>query len=159
MWHNVLNKYLTSGNDCKILNWFIKIDECIDPEGEGILTNLSILNMSCYCIFMNGNIYMWINILDRCRYCHSFWIWAVNKTWTNSGSDRALVRIGLRIRWDSGSDWTGIFASGAELLFCWNNNDTGGACITRLRIYHQLENHRKELFSAELQWEIFFCIT
>ena len=33
------------------------------------------------------------------------------------------------------------------------------ACITRLRIYHQLENHRKELFSTELQWEIFCCIT
>ena len=33
------------------------------------------------------------------------------------------------------------------------------ACITRLRIDNQLENHRKELFPTELQWEIFCCIT
>ena len=30
--------------------------------------------------------------------------------------------------------------------------------ITRLKIHHQLENHRKELFSTELCWEIFCCI-
>ena len=33
------------------------------------------------------------------------------------------------------------------------------SCITRLKIHHQLENHRKELFSTELPWEIFCCIT
>ena len=33
------------------------------------------------------------------------------------------------------------------------------SCTTRLKIHHQLENHRKELFSTELHWEIFCCIT
>ena len=33
------------------------------------------------------------------------------------------------------------------------------SCITRLKIHHQLENHRTELFSTELHWEIFCCIT
>ena len=33
------------------------------------------------------------------------------------------------------------------------------SCITRLKIHLQLENHRKELFSTELQWEISCCIT
>ena len=33
------------------------------------------------------------------------------------------------------------------------------SCITRLKIHHQLENHRKELFSTELHREIFCCIT
>ena len=33
------------------------------------------------------------------------------------------------------------------------------SCITRLKIHQQLENHRKELFSIELHWEIFCCIT
>ena len=33
------------------------------------------------------------------------------------------------------------------------------SCITRLNIHHKLENHRKELFSTELHWEIFGCIT
>ena len=33
------------------------------------------------------------------------------------------------------------------------------SCITRLKIHHQLENHCKELFSTELHWEIFCCIT
>ena len=31
--------------------------------------------------------------------------------------------------------------------------------IISLKIHHQLENHRKELFSPELHWEIFCCIT
>ena len=44
-----------------------------------------------------------------------------------------------------GLDWTGIFRF---------------SCITiRLKIHHQLENHHKELFSTELYWEIFCCIT
>ena len=33
------------------------------------------------------------------------------------------------------------------------------SCIARLKIHQQLENHRKELFSTELHWEIFCCIT
>ena len=33
------------------------------------------------------------------------------------------------------------------------------SCITRLKIQHQLENQHKELFSTELHWEIFCCIT
>ena len=33
------------------------------------------------------------------------------------------------------------------------------SCITRLKIHHQLENQCKELFSTELHWEIFCCIT
>ena len=33
------------------------------------------------------------------------------------------------------------------------------SCITRLKIHHKLENHRKELFSTELHWEIFYCIS
>ena len=33
------------------------------------------------------------------------------------------------------------------------------SCITRLKIHHQLENHREELFSTELHWEILCCIT
>ena len=33
------------------------------------------------------------------------------------------------------------------------------SCIIRLKIHHQLENHRKELFSTEVHWEIFCCIT
>ena len=32
------------------------------------------------------------------------------------------------------------------------------SCTTRLNIHHKLENHRKELFSTELHWEIFCCI-
>ena len=32
-------------------------------------------------------------------------------------------------------------------------------CISRLKIHHQLENQCKELFSTELHWEIFCCIT
>ena len=33
------------------------------------------------------------------------------------------------------------------------------SCITRLKTHQQPENHRKELFSTELHWEIFCCIT
>ena len=33
------------------------------------------------------------------------------------------------------------------------------SCITRLNIHHQLENHRKEVFSTKLHWKIFCCIT
>ena len=33
------------------------------------------------------------------------------------------------------------------------------SCIIKLSIHHQLENHRKELFSTELHWEIFCYIT
>ena len=30
---------------------------------------------------------------------------------------------------------------------------------TRLKLHHKLQKHRKELFSTELHWEIFSCIT
>ena len=53
---------------------------------------------------------------------------------SDCGSDRTLDRIG--------SDWHFRFS-----------------CITRLEIHHQLENQCKELFSTELHWEIFCCIT
>ena len=33
------------------------------------------------------------------------------------------------------------------------------SCITRLKIHHQLESHRTELFSTKLHWEIFCCIS
>ena len=53
---------------------------------------------------------------------------------SDCGSHRTLDRIG--------SDWHFRFS-----------------CITRLKIHHQLENQCKELFSTELHWEIFCCIT
>ena len=51
---------------------------------------------------------------------------------------------------------TQIFSSELPVLLLKKNRFS---CITRLKIHHQLENHRKELFSTELQWEIFCCIT
>ena len=33
------------------------------------------------------------------------------------------------------------------------------SCITRLKIDHQLENHRKNYFQTEPHWEIFCCTT
>lgn len=60
VWLNMLNKYMTSGNDSKISNWFIKIVEWIDPEGEGIYTNLSVLNMNCYYYVREYRLWMWI---------------------------------------------------------------------------------------------------
>ena len=53
---------------------------------------------------------------------------------------------------------TRIFSSGRAACLT-NNKKNRFSCITRLRIHHQLENHRKELFSTELHWEIFCCIT
>ena len=45
----MLNKYLTSVNDYKIIvDQYVTIVEWIDPEGEGIFTNFSVLNMNCY---------------------------------------------------------------------------------------------------------------
>ena len=89
-----------------------------------------------------------------------------------SGSDQISDRIGS----DSGSDRNRLVS--AELLFlrksCFNN-DTGRSdsffraacvsnkkncfsCITSLKIHHQPESHRKELFSSKLHGEIFCCI-
>ena len=42
---------------------------------------------------------------------------------------------------------------------CACNKENCFSCITSLKIHHQLENHCKELFSPELHWEIFCCIT
>ena len=42
---------------------------------------------------------------------------------------------------------------------CVTNKKNRFSCITRLKIHHQLENYRIELFSTELHWEIFCCIT
>ena len=104
-------------------------------------------------------------------------LWAVNKTRIGFriGSDRTLDRIGFRI----GSDWylqTWYLQNYYFERSCFNN-DTGGSdfffraacvtnkeknrfsCISRLKIPYQLENHRKELFSTELLWKIFHCIT
>ena len=53
---------------------------------------------------------------------------------------------------------TRIFSSGRAACVT-NNKKNRFSCITRLKIHHQLENHRKELFSTELHWEIFCCIT
>ena len=86
---------------------------------------------------------------------------------TKPGSDSGL---------DSGSDRIGLVFSLIILRKSFFNNDTGGSdfffraacvsnkkscfsCITRVNIHLQLENHRKELFSPELHWEIFCCIT
>ena len=55
----------------------------------------------------------------------------------------------------TGSTW--IFSSEPPVLLITKNNRL--SCITRLKIHHQLENHRKELFSTELHWEIFCGIT
>ena len=55
----------------------------------------------------------------------------------------------------TGSTW--IFSSEPPVLLIKKNNRL--SCITRLKIHHQLENHRKELFSTELHWEIFCGIT
>ena len=41
---------------------------------------------------------------------------------------------------------------------CVSNKKNCFSCITSLKIHHQLENHRKELFSSKLHWEIFCCI-
>ena len=51
---------------------------------------------------------------------------------------------------------TRIFSSKLPVSLIKKNHLT---CISRLKIHHQLENHRKELFSTELHWEIFCCIT
>ena len=52
--------------------------------------------------------------------------------------------------------WTRIFSSEPPVSPLKRNRLS---CITRLNIHHQLENHPKELFSTELHWEIFCCIT
>ena len=41
---------------------------------------------------------------------------------------------------------------------CVPNEKNCFSSITSLKIHHQLENHRKELLSPELHWEIFCCI-
>ena len=51
---------------------------------------------------------------------------------------------------------TQIFSSELPVLLLKKNRFS---CITRLKIQHQLENQHKELFSTELHWEIFCCIT
>ena len=101
----------------------------------------------------------------------------VNKT-------RIGFRIGLRIGSDFGSDRIGlrigldrigicriiIFLEKAVLRMtqadgifgfraaCVSNKKNCFSCITSLKIHHQLENHRKELFSSKLHGEIFCCI-
>ena len=49
---------------------------------------------------------------------------------------------------------TRIFSSEPPVSLIKNN---GFSCNTRLNIHRQLENHRKELFSTELHWGIFFA--
>ena len=51
---------------------------------------------------------------------------------------------------------THIFSSELPVLLIKKNCFS---CITSLKIHHQLENHRKELFSTELRWEIFCSIS
>ena len=50
-------------------------------------------------------------------------------------------------------DWVLFFRA-----TCVSNKKNCFSCITSLKIHHQLENHRKELFSSKLHWEIFCCI-
>ena len=90
----------------------------------------------------------------------------IKRPLTKPGSDR----VGLRI----GSDWYLRFWCRIVILRKAVLRMTQVACIfsseplvkkknrfssiTRLNIHHQLENHRKVLFSTELLWQIICCI-
>ena len=76
--------------------------------------------------------------------------WLLLKTNQMAGLQHNPDRI-ARIGSDCGSDRT-LDRIGSDWHFCFS-------CITRLKIHHQLENQCKELFSTELHWEIFCCIT
>ena len=102
----------------------------------------------------------------------------LTKPESDSGSDSGSDQISDRIRPDSGSDRIGsdwylqnyYFWEKATLTMiladrifffratCVSNKKNCFSCITSLQIHHQLENHRKELFSSKLHGEIFCCI-
>ena len=67
--------------------------------------------------------------------------------WPSTYNPDRIARIGS----DCESHWT-LDRIGSDWHFRFS-------CITRLEIHHQLENQCKELFSTELHWEIFCCIT
>lgn len=94
-------------------------------------------------------------------------------------TDRTPDRIGFRIGSDFGSDRTGIFAFGAELLFwkkavltmkqvdqtfffratCVSNNKNRFSFIPVLKFTSSLKIIAEKLFSPALHWEMFCCIT
>ena len=85
------------------------------------------------------------------------------KPGSDSGSDRiGLVSAFLMQNYYFVKSCFNNDTCGSDFFFraaCVTNKKNRFPCITRLKIHHQLENHRKELSSTELHWEIFCCIT
>ena len=97
---------------CTKIKWPVRIRlvHFLNPQTQ--VLNLNIISIMCNTKSETTETIKWSFDIVKRQNCH---IWAVNKTWI--GFDIGSVSIGPRIGWDSGSDWTDIFAFGAELLF------------------------------------------